>query len=188
VSLERFRRTVSEALAAEKIPAMLTGSMAAAYRGAIRATMDVDLVIDPEPSALERFVARLEGAGFYASPDAAREALRSRGMFNVIDPESGWKADLIVRKARPFSEAEFSRRQPLEFLGVPLAIARTEDLIIAKLEWASLGGSARQLEDVRSLVRLAGADLDRGYVDRWTHALQLTALWQDVQRLQERGP
>lgn len=186
VSLERFLRTIAEALAAEGIPAMLTGSVAAAYRGAIRATMDVDLVIDPEPAALERFVTRLHAAGFYASLEAAHEALQSRAMFNVIDPESGWKADLIVRKARPFSDSEFARREPSDFLGVPVAIARTEDLILAKLEWASLGGSARQLEDVRALVRLADTELDRDYIGHWAHALHLTGLWRDVERPQAR--
>jgi hypothetical protein len=32
--------------------------------------------------------------------DAARDALRRRSMFNVIDQASGWKVDFIVRKSR----------------------------------------------------------------------------------------
>jgi len=32
----------------------------------------------------------------------------------VIDNETGWKVDLIVRKDRPFSEAEFERRVPVD--------------------------------------------------------------------------
>lgn len=47
----------------------------------------------------------------YVSDVAAREALADRSMFNIVDPESGWKVDLIVRKLRPFSEQEFARRQ-----------------------------------------------------------------------------
>lgn len=181
MSLESFLRVISEGLAREGIPSMLTGSVAAAYRGATRATMDIDLVIDPDPHALERFVTRMAAAGYYASPDAAREALATRAMFNVIDPESGWKADLIVRKARPFSEAEFARRETAELLGVPIAIASTEDLILAKLEWASLGGSARQLEDVRLLLRVGGDAVDRVYITHWAGALNLTHMWHAVQ-------
>jgi hypothetical protein len=89
---------------------------------------------------------------------------------------------VIVRKARAFSEAEFARREEVDFLGVPVAVARAEDLIIAKLEWAALGASARQLEDVRLLLRIGGAELDRAYMDRWVRELRLTALWEEVQR------
>jgi hypothetical protein len=56
VTLERLLRAVVEALDAVGIPSMLTGSLAAAYRGASRATMDVDLVIAPTAAALDDFV------------------------------------------------------------------------------------------------------------------------------------
>ena len=85
----------------------------------------------------------MEARGYYVSREAAHDALASATMFNVIDPNSGWKADLIIRKARPFSEAEFARRETRELLGMSIAVSRVEDLIIAKLEWASLGGSSR---------------------------------------------
>jgi hypothetical protein len=47
---------------------------------------------------------------YYISPESAREALARRSMFNVIDFDEGWKADLIVRKDRPFSIEELRRR------------------------------------------------------------------------------
>jgi hypothetical protein len=180
VSLSDFMTTVIGGLAAERIPAMLTGSLAAAVRGASRATLDLDMVIDPAASALDRFVARMMEAGFYVSSDAAREALASRTMFNVIDPTSGWKADLIVRKERAFSESEFARRQPSELLGVAMAVVTVEDLILAKLEWATLGGSARQLEDVATLVRLTGESLDRTYLTHWIAVLGVHEAWARV--------
>jgi hypothetical protein len=54
-----------------------------------------------------------------------------------------------------------------------LWIASLEDLIVAKLEWARLGGSARQIEDVANLVRVAGPDIDRAYLEHWIDALGL---------------
>lgn len=146
MTLASFLQQISRALAEAGVPAMLTGSVASAFRGAIRATMDVDLVIDPTAATLEQFVDRIEALGLYVSRDAARDALTEHTMFNVIDPESGWKADLIVCKTRPFSHEEFARREVVTYLGVDIAIARPEDLILAKLEWASLGASARQLD------------------------------------------
>lgn len=157
---------------------MVTGSVAAAFRGVSRATMDVDLVIDPSAAALDELVRRVEALGLYVSEDAAREALAHEGMFNVVDPETGWKADLIVRKRRPFSEAEFARREVVDFLGINLAVASLEDVILTKLEWARLGASARQIEDVRGLLRLAGDHVDRGYLERWLDPLGVRSEWE----------
>jgi hypothetical protein len=163
------------------IPCMLTGSFAAAVHGAGRATMDIDLVIEPTRLNLEQFVARMLDTGRYVSPEAAREALVLRSMFNVVDVDSGWKIDLIIRKERPFSEAEFARRMELALGSTRLPVATVEDLVLAKLEWARMGGSARQLEDVRALIRLAGPAFDRAYVAGWVAALGIGAQWRAVE-------
>ena len=61
-----------------------------------------------EGDAGDLSLATLPAHWYYA--DAAIEALRRRGQFNVIDMASAWKADLIVRKARPFSSRRCSAR------------------------------------------------------------------------------
>ena len=173
-------RTVVAALDAAGIPFMLTGSLAAACHGAGRATMDVDLVVAATADQLRALVASLTRADLYVSSEAALDALAHESIFNVVDTVSGWKADLIVRKGRPFSQAEFERRRPIEFEGIRLWVATVEDTIIAKLEWARLGGSARQLEDVAALVRVTGDRLDRAYLDRWIAELGIQQQWRAV--------
>ncbi len=173
-------RTVVAALEDTGVPFMLTGSLAAAYHGAGRATMDIDLVIDPTAPQLVALVHSLKDIGVYVSDDAAAEALAARAMFNVVDTESGWKADLIVRKEREFSTTELERRMPAEYEGCPIWVATVEDVIVAKLEWAKLGASARQIEDVAALVRVNFDRLDRGYIDRWVEALGLTGQWAEA--------
>jgi hypothetical protein len=163
-------------LEAAGIPCMLTGSMAAAHHGAGRATMDVDLVIDATAEQLHAFVESLASTDAYVSSEAAQEALAHESMFNVIDAATGWKVDLIIRKSRLFSRAEFARRVPLEFDGQRLSVATVEDVILSKLEWAKGGGSARQIEDVSALIRVADS-LDQAYLDRWIIDLQLAAQW-----------
>lgn len=180
MSAEALLRAVVAALREAGIPFMLTGSVAGAYHGAGRATMDLDFVIDPSAAQLEAFVALMSSTGTYVSPEAAREALADRTSFNVVDVESGWKVDLIVRKARPFSEEELRRRHTAEFLGVRLDVATLEDVVLSKLEWAKLGGSARQLEDVRTLLRVREGDLDTEYVRTWVQTLGLTEQWAAV--------
>jgi hypothetical protein len=171
---------VLSALNAADIPCMLTGSFASAVHGAGRATMDIDLVIDPTPEALQWFVGQMAAAGRYVSDEAAHEALVARTMFNVVDVETGWKIDLIIRKDRLFSREEFARRVDMPLGAVRLPVATLEDLVLAKLEWAKFGGSARQLEDVRALLELSGAALDRTYVERWARSLDVEAQWQSV--------
>lgn len=160
------------------VPYMFVGSVASSYHAEPRMTRDLDIVIDPQPESLRALVRALAAAGLYVDPDAAGEALADRSQFNVIDPSSGWKADLIIRKERPFSREEFARRQSAEMLGATAFVATAEDTIIAKLEWARAGGSDRQVRDVRSILSVSGDRLDRTYLDRWVNELGLQDLWQ----------
>lgn len=173
---------VAAALASAHVPSMLTGSVAAAYHGAPRATVDIDLVIVATPAQLRRVVAECQHGGLYASEEAAIQSERVGGMFNVIDASSGWKVDLIHRKDRPFSHGEFARRVPADLDGVSVAVATLEDVVLSKLEWAHLGGSRRQLEDVATLLRVRRGELDGAYVDRWVAALGLESEWVEASR------
>ena len=165
--------SIAATLEATGIPFMLTGSMASAYDGAGRATMDIDLIIDPTRKELDGLVKSVLTAGLYVSASAAHEAFEHRSMFNEIDRSSGWKVGLILKKPCLFSRVEFARRVPVEYQGRQLPVATVEDVIIAKLEWAKLGGSARQIEDVAALLRVQGDALDRSYLDRWVADLGL---------------
>ena len=162
-----FLSTVVGLLDGAGIPHMLAGSMASTFHGEPRMTRDIDMVIDPTPESIDRFVTALDRSRYYV--DGAAEAVRGRDMFNMIDTETGWKADLIVRKDRPFSREEFSRRQPAVIGGVELFIATAEDTVVAKLEWQKRSDYERQFRDVVAI--LAVQDLDMGYLRRWAAEL-----------------
>ena len=93
---------------------------------------------------------------------------------------TGWKADLIIRKARTFSMEEFARRQPAELMGTRTFVASPEDSIISKLEWAKQSDSMRQLRDVAGIVAVRTGLLDFDYIERWVKALALEAEWARV--------
>ncbi len=162
-----------------RIPYMVTGSVASTYHGEPRATLDLDIVIDPVPATLDALVAGFSADGCYIDRDAAFVALRERTQFNVVGADAT-KIDFIVRKDRPFSRAEFERRLPADLLGTPAFIARIEDMIIVKLEWSLPFDSERQLRDVASMLKVAGDAIDRAYIDRWVRALGLEDAWQRV--------
>ncbi len=180
MSLAAFLRRVAEILDEAGVPYMLTGSLASAYYAVPRATHDLDVVIAAEEPGIERIVQGLLTAGCYVDRDAALEARRTHGQFNAIDPESGWKVDLIVRRDRPYSRTEFERRERVTLLGVEVAVASLEDVLIAKLEWGRLGDSALQRRDVVQLLERTWEQLDQSYLKKWVTELALQSEWDEA--------
>lgn len=166
---------IVRALDQADIPHMLTGSFASSVHGTIRSTADVDLVVEIDEAGFTRLMEVLVPERYYVPIDSARAAVRQEGTFNVIDLETGWKVDLIVRRSRPFSRSEFGRRQPATVAGVDVFVTSAEDTILAKLEWALLGGSARQIEDVVGVLRIR-TGLDDAYLDEWAPQLGVAEL------------
>jgi hypothetical protein len=177
VSLAGVLRTVVGLLDASGVPYMLTGSIASAYYAIPRATQDLDVVILADEGGMERIVEALLERNWYVDRDSAREARRTRGQFNAIDPATGWKVDFIVRKDRTYSRVEFQRRQRATLLDLDVWIASLEDVLLAKLEWGRLGDSALQRRDVVQLLERTGDRLDREYVDKWIDELDLRDEW-----------
>ena len=175
-------RAIVERLESTGIPYMIVGSIAALVHGRSRATQDFDVVAELDVTRLRAFLESLPAERFYVSEEAALDALRRETLFNVIDLETGWKVDVVPRKRREFSRAEFARRRELLLEGVFVVVASLEDTLIAKLEWSKFaGGSARQLEDAAELLRLAGQALDRVYVEHWVTELGLRDEWSQIQ-------
>ena len=184
---EEFLVQIAQRLESAGIPFMVTGSHSSSHYGQPRTTNDVDVVIDPTPEQLARFLDLL-GDRYYVSRESASDALSRRSMFNVVDFEDGWKADLIIRKDRPFSMEEFRRRQPRSLLGQSLPIVSAEDVILAKLEWDSITPSERQVQDAFNVMAVQWPRLDQEYLRRWADALgvaeKLESLFQKNQGLQ----
>jgi hypothetical protein len=164
---------------------MVVGSFASTYYSAPRSTADIDLVIEATPEQLTRLVNDLQASDYYAELDAALDALRDESLFNVIDNRTGWKIDLILRKSRPFDREEFQRRMPAKLFDIPLFVASAEDVIISKLEWAKLGGSQRQIEDVAKVLAAQWETLDQIYLSKWIGELELQEQWSAAKRSSE---
>lgn len=166
------------------VPYMVAGSMSSSLHGRPRATQDADVVIDPTEDQLESFVALL-GKGYYVSRDAALDALRHRTMFNVIDLEGGWKADLIIRKDRPFSRQEFERRRQIDAMGRMLWVVSAEDIILSKLEWMRGRQSDVQYSDALGVAVTQWASLDVEYLHKWAGQLGIESML--IRLLKEAG-
>ena len=180
MSISEVLQRITTALDQNDVAYMLTGSFASAYYGMPRSTQDIDLVLAATPAQLRGFVRGLPFDQYYSDVDAALQAQKAESMFNVIDLSTGWKIDFIMRKSRPFSHEEFSRRVLVHLQGVPLFVASAEDIIIVKLEWSKLAQSQRQIDDAAAIVRARRESLDRPYIEKWTRELRLEDEWDKV--------
>jgi hypothetical protein len=183
--LERLARLLDRA----GIPYMVAGSLSSSLHGRPRATQDADVVIDPTEDQLDSLLALLE-QGYYVSRDAARDALRDRTMFNLIDLEAGWKADLIILKDRPFSRQEFERRRQIDAMGQMLWVVSPEDIILSKLEWMKGRESEIQYSDAFGVAVTQWEDLDLEYLRKWAGQLgvetMLARLFREAREQAER--
>jgi len=167
---KEFLERLTKLLDMGGIPYMVAGSMSSSLHGRPRATQDADVVIDPTGDQLDPLLALLE-QGYYVSREAALDALRDRTMFNVIDLEGGWKADLIICKDRPFSRQEFARRRQIDAMGQMLWVASPEDIILSKLEWMRGRESEVQYSDVLGVAVTQWGNLDLEYLRKWAGQL-----------------
>ena len=179
---DEFLAHIAELLETASIPYMVVGSVGSSYHGQSRSTNDIDVVIDPTAAQLDHFLS-LIGSACYFSSDAAREALRFRSMFNIIDLGGGSKIDLIVRKDRPFSVEEFGRRVPGNLSGRVFPFASVEDTILSKLEWNRMSASERQVRDALSVATIQWKNLDLDYLRKWADPLGIRESLEEVLRL-----
>lgn len=154
------------------IPYMLTGSFALSFYGPVRATNDLDIVIQMGHSDAGTMY-RLFEEGFYVSPEAIEQALTRLGSFNVIDHESMFKVDFILHKDDAYSRARFARRRFFKVGSLSLSVISPEDLVLGKLVWSLESRSALQESDVMQLLSKATVAWDLGYLYQWAEVLKV---------------
>jgi hypothetical protein len=160
---------------------LVGGSLASSLYGIPRATQDVDLVADLEPSHVDGLSAALSD-GFYADAATIRDAVDRHESFNVVDLETMFKADIFVARGDPWSCEEMARART-ERLDVPggavsINFASPEDTLLHKMVWYKLGNqtSERQWRDIVGVVKVQGASLEVAYLERWAPTLGVSDL------------
>jgi hypothetical protein len=164
-------------LEATGIPYFVTGSFVSSAFGIPRSTNDIDILIAPTRDQLAALMDSFPDPEYYSDREDAFDALRRRSQFNVIDNATLWKVDFIVSKDTPFDRSRFARRAITEIAGIELYAATPEDVLIAKLRWAKMGESDRQINDAAGVLRMQGKALDLAYIERWVEVLDLNEQW-----------
>ena len=149
---------------------MLSGSVAMSVYVVPRSTRDFDFIIHLLPKDIAAFADYFKD-GYYCDIDSIKEAVKTKGMFNIIDFASGFKADFVILKSQQFRQEEFSRRRQSEFMDLTVNIVSVEDLLLSKLIWIQDLQSGLQMEDIRTLRALE--NLDWVYINGWVKNLEL---------------
>jgi predicted nucleotidyltransferase len=172
-------RKVLGVLQESGIEYMIVGSYAATLHGSIRTTHDLDLVVRLQPEQVGALASAL-GDEFYLDQESARRAVERRDMVNAIHMDSGVKIDFWMLHDDEFSRCQFSRRQCVDFEGVPAYVASAEDTILSKLLWYRETPSERQLSDVRGILEVSKDRLDWRYLNDWASRLGLEDLLESM--------
>lgn len=171
---------VVEALEKLDMPYLIGGSLASAFYGVGRTTVDTDLVADLKLEHAEPLAQALSGS-FYVEVDSIREAIRQRTSFSVVHLELIFKVDVFIPKSRPFDRAQFDRwvaQNVAPDVERPVYFASAEDTILAKLEWYRPGDevSERQWRDVLGVLKTQAGLLDLEYLRQSATALGVADL------------
>jgi hypothetical protein len=161
---------ISRSLESKNIPYMLSGSIALNRYTIPRMTLDIDIVIELGDNNKDSFIS-LFSENFYINHDTVNQEIKKRGMFNVIDYESGYKVDFIVRKNSEYRINEFQRRKKEKIGEIEVWMVSPEDLIISKIAWIQQLQSDKQISDIKNLLSVPDIDLD--YIKHWCNKLQL---------------
>jgi hypothetical protein len=137
-------------------------------------------VIAPTQAQLVALIRQFPRDRYYADEQQALSALANKTQFNVIDLATSWKTDFIIAKDSEYARTALSRRVPVDIAGIRVCVASPEDVILAKLQWAKLANSERQLQDAAGIVRTQHSKLDVAYIERWTSVLGVQQEWQKV--------
>jgi hypothetical protein len=164
------------------IPYMVVGGFAAIFYGEPRLTIDVDIVVDMKPEHIEPFVTAFPIPDYYVSEESIRDSLRRRYPFNIIQPATGAKVDLVPLPHDPLTRASFQRRQRLEYdqAGNTAAFITPEDIILAKLIAFQKTASDKHLKDARGVLVTQWRQLDLEAVRRGARTLGVLDRFEEV--------
>ncbi len=162
MEITAFLIKIAKILDRLKIPYAITGGMAVSVWGRVRHTADVDIIVEFTPKDIGTLARELLqfDKDVYVSKEAMGQALKQKGEFNFVDPNTGLKADFWIVKDY-FNEQELKRAVAKDFYGYKINFVCPEDLILSKLLWHKMTESTRQLEDIESVLAISEVDLER---------------------------
>lgn len=186
MSQPKLLRKIVETLDRVGIEYMISGSVVSSLQGEPRATHDIDFVISIESAIAKKLMPAFLPPDYYLDEGSITRAIENKTMFNLIDVNSGDKADFWMLTDEPFDKSRFARKYNEDFAGTEITVSTPEDTILAKLNWAKLcGGSEKQFTDALRVYEVQGEKLDLDYLHTWAKTLAIEPLLEEIEATAE---
>lgn len=172
----------AELLENHDIPCMVVGSVASTLWGEPRSTLDIDLVVAARVDDAERIAAIFCEPRYYAPPVEVirREISRGgSGTFNLIDNATGLKADIYPGASDPLNAWGMARRVPVDTDAGTIFVAPVSCVITGKLRYYATSRQEKHLRDIRGMLRLNMAQVDRSHIDEVARRHGVEDAWAD---------
>ena len=141
---------------------IIVGGIATILHGYVRATADIDLVVDLHVDEATKVIAVLTDAGYkpkvpvqaieFADETKREQWINEKGMqvFSLYQPENPLLTiDLFVKQPIPYEELN-TRAVTMELDGIKVRVCSIDDLITMK----NIAGRDKDLADIEQLTRI----------------------------------
>jgi hypothetical protein len=176
-----FAASIVSTLESLGVEYAIGGSFASITYGEVRTTIDIDISIALPPPEVKRFVEAIQKLGYYLDMDTIVDAMIHKMPFNIIDAESGYKADMFLVEPTPLEQSVMSRRRRIAYdplqQTATAALYSPEDVIIYKLKYFLAGQSQKHLRDIAAMLVVQGNSLDYNYIAHWATDIGAMELW-----------
>jgi hypothetical protein len=148
---ERILLAVLDALRANGVPYILTGSLASNLYGIPRSTMDVDLVVSMAAESIGELLNQLP-VDFRLDPQVSFETITGTTRYVLEVTGHDYKAELFLLSDDPHDQSRFARRRSTTVAGREVFVPTPEDVIISKLRWYLRAKRSKDMDDVRNVL------------------------------------
>ncbi|MCB9030427.1 MAG: hypothetical protein H6619_05190 [Deltaproteobacteria bacterium] len=166
------------------VPYMVTGSVASIVYGEPRLTHDIDLVVLLKQSDVKNLIGSFPNSRFYVPPEEVINVelkRSSRGHFNIIDMETGFKADIYPIGKDPLQNWGIENKRAIDLNQSKLWIAPPEYVILSKLEYYREGGSQKHLIDIKNMLAISSEQVNFDILNKFVAERGLEKPWNELQ-------
>lgn len=167
---------------------MVTGAVASLIYGEPRLTHDIDIVLDIRESEVDKVLSAFPEDEFYRPPGSVVlvEAKRpSRGHFNLIHHDTGFKADIYLKGMDKLHEWALSNRNKVKMGEDIVWLAPPEYVIVRKLQYYREGGSDKHIKDIVGMLEVAEETIDFNALKKLINSYGLNREWERAKAFSE---
>lgn len=176
----RLLLLVTRILDAQGIRYVVGGSLASSQHGELRATNDIDLMVELPRGKVRALVEAMK-EHFDIWEDTVEAAVEAGRSFGTLHIEWHVKVDFFPLGGGALDQKTMQRRRALRLSDEPdrdIYYASAEDIILRKLDWYRRSDEVldRQWRDVLGIIKVQGTRLDLAYLRTMATELGLSDL------------